>query len=232
MKNIVVFTYAFNHAKTQNGLIKLVTNGIIPRLVVAQESKPLAPNPDSLQIAPKLHQSLGNWQRLLEVLRIPHLIADHDSQSAHNAIVQHKCDLGIILGSRILKPETIQKVKGGIINAHPGLLPINRGLDNLKKAILLDIDPAVTVHLIDERIDLGRMLFIKKVPLFENDTFHSVFLRHQTMELDGITEAVELLRENKITPTPIQFHEYSEKLGDKFDVTVKSKFRYWLKKRL
>ena len=44
---------------------------------------------------------------------------------------KRKYDLGIILGSRIIK-NIINKFKIGILNMHPGILPYNRGLDTHK----------------------------------------------------------------------------------------------------
>ena len=49
---------------------------------------------------------------------------------------KEKFDLGIIAGSRILKKKIIEEFKIGILNMHPGLLPLNRGLDTHKVSIL------------------------------------------------------------------------------------------------
>jgi len=231
MKNLAVFTYAFDHAKCQNGLLKLVTSGYHPKIVIAQPAKKLAPNPDSLGISPKEAQSLCNWQKLLGHLGVTYIIADHDSQTAIEAIKKHDCNFGIILGARILKPDTIAALPQGVLNMHPGLLPINRGLDNLKKAILWDIDPAVSFHLIDKNIDAGKLLFTKIVPLYPNDTIHSVFLRHQTIELDGMIQALQGLELGLLRPEPAPWIPYSKKLGDRFDKDVLAKFPEWLMKR-
>ena len=48
---------------------------------------------------------------------------------------KEKFDLGIIAGSRIIKKKVINEFKIGILNMHPGLLPLNRGLDTHKWAV-------------------------------------------------------------------------------------------------
>jgi hypothetical protein len=232
MKKIAVFAYAFNHAKTQNCLLKMIDSGIRPQLAILQPSQTLLPNPDSIGIVPKLAQATCSHETLFEQLRIPYVVAGHDSPECYAALSSHKCTLGVITGARILRKETIGRLPRGIINAHPGLLPVNRGLDNLKKAILWDIDPAVTFHLIDERIDMGKLIFVKKVPLFETDSLHSVFLRHQTVEAEGLPDAIKILDEPSFRPQEIEFARYTKPLADKFDKEIKRKFKRWLSKRL
>lgn len=111
---------------------------------------------------------------------------------------------------------------------HPGILPWNRGLDNLKRAILLDLDPAVTFHTIDEDIDAGRMFMIRRVPLYKNDTFHSIFLRHQKVELDGLIDVLKGSGETYQIP----YEKYNKALGDSCDEEIRAKFPAWLAKRI
>jgi phosphoribosylglycinamide formyltransferase-1 len=230
MKNLCAFTYAFDHAKCQNGLLKLVTEGLKPKLVIAQPSKFISPNPDSIGLSPKKAQALVDWEKLLRLLNINYIFADHDSQIAISEIKKHECDLGVILGARILKKDTISQFKHGILNMHPGLLPFNRGLDNLKKAILYDYEPMVTFHLIDEEIDSGKIIDFWRVPVYETDSLHSIFLRHQAIELDGMIWAIRGLQNGSLTPFSANMCEYKQKLGDKYDKDVLAKFPEWLKK--
>lgn len=230
MRNIVAFTYAFDHAKCQNGLLKLATEGLLPKLVIAQPAKQLSPNPDSIGIAPKQAQSLVHWEKLLQLLKIPYIIADHDSDTALDWIQQRKCNLGVILGARILKKKTIEALKFGILNMHPGDLPFNRGLDNLKKAILYDYRPAVTFHLIDDKIDAGGFITSWPVPVYETDSLHSIFLRHQTVELDGMIWVIRDIFNGSKQAINVNMCEYKPKLGDKYDKDVLAKFPAWLRK--
>jgi len=55
----------------------------------------------------------------------------------------------------IFKPEVIQRFRGRIINLHISFLPWNRGVDPNQWSFLQDTPKGVTIHFIDEGIDLG-----------------------------------------------------------------------------
>ena len=54
----------------------------------------------------------------------------------------------------ILTAERIQCAKRGVLNAHPGLLPLSRGVVVIPASIL----SGVTLHFIDEGIDTGDVI--------------------------------------------------------------------------
>jgi phosphoribosylglycinamide formyltransferase-1 len=232
IKKICVFGYDFPHPKTQNGLIKLMANGYRPELVILQEAKKLPPHADSIGVAPKHHQSTVHPRELCKLLNLPYVVADHDGPQAHGLISTADIDFGVILGARILKKDTIMLFRNGLLNMHPGKLPDNRGLDNLKRAILNDIEPAVTFHLIDKKIDQGKMIFIERVPIYEHDTIQSIFLRHQTVELDGMIHAIKRLADGTIGLTVLPNTNYPAPLFDNFDIEIKEKFEAWKKRYL
>ena len=60
------------------------------------------------------------------------------------------------MSKNIIK-NVIDSFSNGIINFHPGVLPENRGLDNLKWAIYNNLPQGVTTHLIDENIDVEQI---------------------------------------------------------------------------
>ena len=102
------------------------------------------------------------------------IVADHNSKEALQFYNEIKPDYGIILGSRILSQEVINNFNKGIINFHPGILPENRGLDNLKWAIYRNIPQGVTTHIIDKNIDAGEMIFKDLLEINEDDTIFDV----------------------------------------------------------
>lgn len=230
MQKLVVFAYNFHHAKTQNGLLRLVQAGLKPALILAQDKKELKPNPDSIGLSPKDPQALVHPENLAKMLGIPYLVTDHDSQTAIDAIKHHAITHGVILGARILKKPVIDSVPGFIVNAHPGLLPGNRGLDNLKRAILMDMMPAVTFHTVDERIDWGKLIAVRPVPLYKNDSIHSVMLRHSFIELDHLSVILIQSMWGQIAPKSFDPGPYNEPLGDKYDKEILERFPHWLRK--
>lgn len=231
-KKICVFGYDFPHAKTQNGLIKLCANGLRPELVILQERKSLKPNADSIGMMPKNAQSLIEPRDLCKILNIPYVVADHDGPIALGLIKTQALEFGVILGARILKKETIESLPAGILNMHCGdIVAGNNGLDNVKKAILFDLDPVVTFHLIDHRIDAGKIIFQERVPIYQNDSIHSISLRHGTVELDGMIHAIKRLQDGTIGLAIVGSRERPVCLGDEFDCEILGKFEQWKTKK-
>lgn len=99
--------------------------------------------------------------------------------------------MGVIAGARILKPQVIDQFKIGIINLHPGLIPEVRGLDAMMWAIYHDLPLGVTAHLIDHRVDAGRILLRKPIPLFPDDTLLDLSERLFEYQLEILGDAIE-----------------------------------------
>lgn len=71
-----------------------------------------------------------------------------------------------------------------VVNAHPGLLPWNRGLDAFKWSIVNAWPVGISLHVIDERIDRGTLLHRLRVPIFEDDKLRDVADRAYSLECD------------------------------------------------
>jgi len=170
---MIVFGYNFPHWKTQNGLINMVANGIIPDMVILQDKKQLNLPHSDYRITPK-GEYLQEPKDICNMLGLNYDITDHDNSPFG--------DLGVILGSRILKKEVIERFSKGILNMHPGILPGNRGLDNLKHSITKRLPVGVTAHLIDHRIDMGLIIDTKIVPIYSDDTIRDVYIRQRNTE--------------------------------------------------
>ncbi len=95
--------------------------------------------------------------------------------------ISHLVDFFVITGAGILDVS----FAGGkpIVNAHPGIIPTNRGLDSFKWAILNGDDLGITMHYIDKEVDMGTILTIKKTPIFSDDTIEMVARRHYELEI-------------------------------------------------
>ena len=71
-----------------------------------------------------------------------------------------------------------------ILNAHPGLLPENRGLDAFKWSIINAESVGVSLHAINEHIDQGTLLHRLKVPILASDYLSDVAERSYDTECD------------------------------------------------
>lgn len=133
----------------------------------------------------------------------------------------------LVCGAGII-PEKIVK-EHTIINAHPGYIPDCRGLDAYKWAIYEGKPIGVTTHLLGEYIDAGEIIERKIIPVYFNDTFHSVAQRVYENEVGMLVGAIEKIGEEHemILPEDNPIHKrmpqsYEIRLLERFDKMVKS----------
>ena len=76
---------------------------------------------------------------------------------------------------RILSKNFIETFKGKILNIHPSLLPKYKGLDTHKRALSnREIYSGCTVHVVNSRLDSGKIILQKKVKITKSDTTKSL----------------------------------------------------------
>lgn len=80
------------------------------------------------------------------------------SSSLINFLNESKYDLGIQGGTGILKNNIIDSFKMGILNFHPGDLPLFRGCSAPEWQLYEGKSLVTTCHLVDEGIDTGRIV--------------------------------------------------------------------------
>lgn len=73
-----------------------------------------------------------------------------------------------------------------VINCHAGLLPLVRGLDAFKWAILDDKPLGVSLHWIDAEIDQGDHIASVQTPVLHADTLDSLAHRHYDNEVQTL----------------------------------------------
>lgn len=191
-----VFAYNFEHKKTQEGLLNLFLQGFEVACVLAADAIPLTFYQSKIRVAPK-GLAYTHPRDIAERLGIPYHVTGHNSSEALDLVRTYELDVGVILGARILKPPIIDAFTIGVLNMHPGLLPQNRGLDNLKWAILKGIKQGVSCHLIDREIDRGKLILRRILPVYEDDTLIDIFLRIQNVEQLMMVESLHLLASGK-----------------------------------
>ena len=97
------------------------------------------------------------------------------------AMIGDRCDLFVICGAGLLDIS----FAGGkpIFNLHPGIIPLSRGLDSFKWAILSGDPVGNTLHLIDQEVDMGKIVLIKKTPVLPSDDLTRLAIRHYEAEI-------------------------------------------------
>ena len=98
-----------------------------------------------------------------------------NKSNAENKILKDlnkkKIDLICLAGfMKILSKSFIKKFKGKILNVHPSLLTKYKGLNTHKRAIEnKDRFSGCTVHLVNSKLDSGKIILQKKVKINKND---------------------------------------------------------------
>lgn len=153
----VVFGYAFPHRKTAEGLYRLKARGVPIDYVIAAPFKTLSLRRPLFKDSVKT-LSLRTPAEICSDLGIRYYEFPHESPEAIRLITETHPERGVILGARILPKAVIRGFSEGILNMHPGLLPCNAGLHNVEWAINNKFPQGVSVHLIDESVDGGKLL--------------------------------------------------------------------------
>ena len=188
---IGVITYDVHHRKTQDVIFQLLLNGyselhliVIPwvkrkNYVPIFEHRPTYSVPVEVEDFCKF---LDLEYTKVEVNEVEQLLLE--KQFEH-----------IIIGGAGLLPDNLPK-QFEIINAHPGYLPYVKGLDALKWAIYQGQPIGVTTHYISVSADEGRLIEKRIIPVYFEDTFHSVAYRVYETEIEMSVNAIKLIENN------------------------------------
>lgn len=120
-------------------------------------------------------------------------------------LIKHKVDLVVLAGyMKKVGPETLKAFRGKIINIHPSLLPRHGGAGmygmKVHEAVIAagETETGVTIHLVDDAYDTGRILAQKKIPVNSNDTVESLAERVLKIEHAMYVETLEKILSGEI----------------------------------
>ena len=229
---LALFVYNFPHKKTQDFLLKLFLGGFKIEFVIAADPIKLNLPPSNLRVKLR-HINLNHPKNICTKLNIPYKVVDHNSLKVSDLLKKENIDIGIIAGARIFKENIIESVKKGIINFHPGLIPQIRGLDALKKAILYDVPLGVTAHLVDERIDAGRIIKKEIIPIYRDDNLIDLSLRLHETQVNMLPEVLKIVEDKEIEDFPLVEKEnsrYAPPITIDQEAIVKRKFKDYIRK--
>jgi phosphoribosylglycinamide formyltransferase-1 len=108
-------------------------------------------------------------------------------------------DLVVLTGyMRILSRPFVEHYRHRILNIHPALLPAFRGMNAFQQALDHGVKwTGTTIHLVDEEVDHGPILYQVPVPVKENDTYESLKARVQRAEHEAYPTAIKKFIEGK-----------------------------------
>lgn len=92
------------------------------------------------------------------------------------ALLERGVELIALAGyMRLLSPEFVERWRGRILNVHPSLLPLHKGLDTHQRAILAgDVEAGCSVHIVTPDLDGGPVVAQAKVRVLPRDTPQSL----------------------------------------------------------
>jgi phosphoribosylglycinamide formyltransferase 1 len=113
---------------------------------------------------------------------------------------KHALDLVCCAGfMRIMTPVLIKPWAGQMLNIHPSLLPLYKGLHTHKRA--LDDGAKVhgaSVHFVSEELDGGEVILQTKVPVLESDTVETLSNRVLGVEHSLYVNALRLVASGQV----------------------------------
>ena len=196
---IVVISYNTPHRKTQDVLFQLKAKGYQNVTVLALPFV-FRENPFKPIFA---HRPSTAVDVMPEVLceRFLYRFKETKADEIKSYLNRNKTDYILIAGAGLLPDELVENHK--LINSHPGWLPKVRGLDSLKWAIHKKLPLGVTCHFVDSEADAGFLIEQREVPIYANDTFHSLAYRQYEIEIDMLVNSIQVI------PTRTEFPSLS-----------------------
>ena len=129
----------------------------------------------------------------------------HPSRDAYglallDVLWAEEVDLVALAGfMRILSGQVVRAFEGRMLNVHPSLLPAFPGATAVRDALAWGVRVAgVTVHVVDEEVDHGPVVFQEAVPVRLDDDEASLHARIQKVEHRLYPLALRLLIEGRL----------------------------------
>lgn len=121
---------------------------------------------------------------------------EHDKAILDN-LKKHEVEYVLLLGyMKKIGPSTLKEYRGRIINIHPSILPKYGGKGmygmHVHEAVLRngESETGVTIHLVDEEYDTGRIIGQCTVPVSSDDTIESLSRRVLKCEHEFLVETL------------------------------------------
>lgn len=124
------------------------------------------------------------------------------NSDAADIIKSLKPDIIVVVAyGKILPKEILSIAKFGCINVHASLLPKYRGAAPIQWAVLNgDKETGVCVMQMDEGLDTGDVILIKKTEIGVNETSEELFERLSVLGSAALIEALALIESGKTAP--------------------------------
>lgn len=126
------------------------------------------------------------------------------SEETINLIKDINPDIIVVVAYGKILPKVILDIpEFGCINVHASLLPKYRGAAPIQWAVLNgDTETGVAVQQMNEGIDTGDLLLVKKTKIDINETSAELFDRLSLLGADALEETIKMIENDSVTRTP------------------------------
>ncbi len=169
--------------------------GLLAKLIVRRSARRLVGIWDRYGLDPR---PIGEARR--------QAIGSVNSDACRAALQALDPDVVVVYGTRILKPATLACIEAPFINYHAGINPKYRGQNGAYWARSSgDPDHAgVTVHLVDEGVDTGDVLYQARAEFAPDDNIATYQHRQMAVALPLVIRAVEDALAGRLRPQRVE----------------------------
>ncbi|HKP87839.1 MAG TPA: formyltransferase family protein [Blastocatellia bacterium] len=164
--------------------------------------------------------------RIAEAHAVPvHFVSNYHSEDSIALMRSADADLGVILGTNILKESVFKIPRLGSVNVHQGLAPYYRGCP----AVFWELfngerEVGLTVHFVESKVDTGDIVLQQTVPLEYDYSFGTDFESFIARYREGlvgrcaqlIADAVQAIAQDTASPRP-----QDTSLGKRYRLPIK-----------
>ena len=139
---------------------------------------------------------------------IPTSILEHQDFAHRN---QFDRALGLLIGAgnphwvilagfmRIVGSEVLDPFKGRLINLHPSLLPLYRGMDTYQRVLDAgDREYGASIHFVTGELDGGPVIAQVRLPVLAGDDKHKLAARLAPMEHRLLVSTMEFFKQHRV----------------------------------
>jgi peptidoglycan/xylan/chitin deacetylase (PgdA/CDA1 family) len=129
---------------------------------------------------------------------------DIHSEATLAFVRSQRPDLGVVYGTRILKPALFTIPRHGSINIHQRKVPDYRGGGPIGLWELLagEREIGVTVHQVEEQVDAGAILVAETIPIEDFDSLSSLAIKAHVIGNDLLVHCIRQFAMGAVTPRP------------------------------
>lgn len=145
---------------------------------------------------------------------ITELVESVNDEKTIELLKKYNPDAVVVNGTRIISKKVLSSIEVPVINTHMGITPKYRGVHGGYWALAMDdIDNCgVTVHLVDQGIDTGGILYQDTIKASKSDSFNTYPVHQIAKAIPLMKQALDDVKNNRVNvktntlPSKLWYH--------------------------